>query len=79
MKQEIGDKVILSLSQEEIEAELANIKDLREILLMKMDNTQDKKELSQTFDVAITAMEMIWLNMEVNKDDSDELRNLRNQ
>lgn len=69
MKYEVGDIVLLSLSQEELEAEMANIKDLRTILFMKMDNANDKKALNKTFDVAMTAMEMVWLNMEVEQDD----------
>lgn len=64
MKKEIGDLVILKLSQDEIEYELANMEDLRDILMTKMMSPQDKKELKRTFDVAITAMQMIWLNME---------------
>lgn len=62
MKKEIGDLVVLKLSQDEIEYELANMEDLRNILLMKMQSEQDRKELKRTFDVAITAMQMVWLN-----------------
>lgn len=64
MKKEIGDLVVLKLSQDEIEYELANMEDLRNILLMKMQSEQDRKELKRTFDVAITAMQMVWLNIE---------------
>ena len=64
MKKEIGDIVLLKLSQEEIEEELANMNSLMAVLMLKMDNPQDKKELKKTFDVAITAMEMVWLNMQ---------------
>ena len=64
MKKEIGDLVILKLSQDEIEYELANMEDLRDILMAKRMSPQDKKELKRMFDVAITAMQMIWLNIE---------------
>lgn len=63
MRKNVGDKVVLSLSAEQIEQELANIQDLEAILLMKLKDPQDRKELRDTFDVAITAMQMVWLNM----------------
>ena len=46
-RENIGDKVILSLSSDEIEQELANIEDLEVILLSKLTDEQDRNELRQ--------------------------------
>lgn len=73
MRNDIGDKVILSLSQAELEEEIANMEMLRDALAAsimanpKIDRKTkdtDVKELRQTFEVAITAMQMVWLNFE---------------
>ena len=61
MKIEKDDKVMLSLTAEEIEEELANVEDLRDMLLDFMRSGQDKKELAKTFETAITAMQMVWI------------------
>ena len=55
-RKDVGDKVILTLSSDEIERELANLEDLEVILLSKLTDAQDRNELRQTFDVAKTAM-----------------------
>ena len=82
-RETIGDKVILSLSSDEIEQELANIEDLEVILLSKLTDEQDRNGLKQTFDVAKTAMQMVWLATdpetdEVEKADMERLRKATN-
>lgn len=77
MKTTIGDKVILSLSAEQIEYELANLEDLEAILLMKLKDPQDRKELRDTFDVAKTAMQMVWLNMNGEQFTAEDLATLK--
>ena len=78
-RKDVGDKVILALSSDEIERELANLEDLEVILLSKLTDAQDRKELRQTFDVAKTAMQMIWIAIhpdvkDVTKADMEMLR-----
>lgn len=72
MRENIGDRVVLSLSSEEIEYELANLEDLEVVLLSKLTDGQDRKELRQTFDVAKTAMQMIWCAMNTDGEELTE-------
>ena len=63
MRKNIGDHVVLSLSQEECEKGIADFEDLRDILLTKLQDAEDRKELREDFDIAITAMQMVWLTL----------------
>ncbi len=56
--------VMLSLSSDEIEEELANMEDLEAILLTKLLRKADRDELKKTFRVAMTAMKMVWVTMQ---------------
>ena len=72
MKIEIGDTVILKLSQDELERSIAEMEDLRDALLMlKTLTEQDKADMRKTFDVAITSMQMLWLNIEGEEIEKD--------
>ena len=64
MEERKNGLVTLSLSSDEIEEELANMKDLEEILLTKLLRKADRDELKKTFRVAMTAMKMVWVTMQ---------------
>lgn len=70
MIREFGDNVILALGQDELVAEIGNMELLLEHLLRLNPQMPEegKEELKHTFEVATTAMKMIWLNYE--KDDT---------
>ncbi len=76
MKKQIKDKVILSLNAETIEKEIANLLDLESILLSKLKDPQDRKELRATFEAATTAMAMIWLDMNDCDETTEGIKNL---
>lgn len=68
---EKDDTVILSVSQEELEEEIANMELIEEQLVRNIQQNprfdkhtkkRDIRELKHTFEVATTAMKMIWLN-----------------
>ena len=72
----VGDQVILKLSQDELAEELANMEMLCETLQVNIQSnpkcTQKQKdldceELRNTFDVAMTAMRMVYLSIEGDK------------
>lgn len=71
-EEHIGDQVILHVTQEELEEELANMEQLLKVLLRNIEkrfmSSEQKKtdieELRNTFDVAMTAMKMVWLQLE---------------
>lgn len=70
MKQVDGDKVILSLSEDDLVRGIAEMEDLRDALLMlKTLTEQDRVDMKKTFETAITAMQMVWLNMQ--EDDTE--------
>lgn len=69
----VGDQVILKLSQDELAEELANMEMLLDVLQQNIRSnpkyTQKQKdldceELQNTFDVAMTAMRMVYLSIE---------------
>lgn len=76
MKKQIKDKVILSLSAVTIENEIANLLDLESILLSKLKDPQDRKELRATFEAATTAMAMLWLDMNDCDDTAEGIKDL---
>ena len=72
----VGDQVILKLSQDELAEELANMEMLCEVCQVNIQAnpkyTQKQKdldceELRNTFDVAMTAMKMVYLSIEGEK------------
>ena len=72
MKKTIGDKVVLALSQEDLEKGIADMEALRDVILMKLKDADDRKELREDFDIAITAMQMLWLKFEGEEVTFDE-------
>lgn len=61
MKPVDEDNVILSLSEDDLVRGIAEMEDLRDALLMlKTLTEQDRTEMKRTFEIAITAMQMVW-------------------
>ena len=71
-EEHVGDLVVLHVTQEELEKELANMEQLLKVLLRNIEkrlmSSEQKKtdieELRNTFDVAMTAMKMVWLQLD---------------
>ena len=67
------DQVLLDVSKEDLERELANMEQLLEVLKININSNPkysrrqkeiDCRELEETFDVAMTAMKMVWIQFE---------------
>ena len=71
-EEHVGDLVVLHVTQEELEEELANMEQLLKVLVWTIEkrimSSEQKKtdieELRNTFDVAMTAMKMVWLQLD---------------
>lgn len=63
MIQSVADNVVLMLQQDDLEREIANMELLLEHLLKLNPQMPENnvEELKRTFEVATTAMKMIWL------------------
>lgn len=77
----LGDgRVVLNLSADDIERELANMEQLLNVLKLgiqgnrrdsRAQRERDCRELEETFDVAMTAMKQVWLWIEGGGTDTE--------